>query len=130
MAKALLGYMSSDLRDPSRALANRLAAENRQLRERVLDLEALVVRLQDENDRLAAAQGTPGQTSRRCSRPDRFADSAHPRVLAFLPRAALRGRDMRDVSRVPALLVSTLADRVVPARLGDVARRLRPRSPG
>jgi hypothetical protein len=56
MAKALLGYMSSDLRDPSRPLANRLAAENRQLRDRVLDLEALIVRLQDENDRLATTQ--------------------------------------------------------------------------
>lgn len=54
MAKALLGYMSSDLRDPSRA--DRLAAENRRLRERVVDLESLIVRLQDENDRLVAAQ--------------------------------------------------------------------------
>lgn len=52
MAKALLGYMSSDLRDPSRA--DRLAAEVRRLRERVGDLEALVLRLQGENDRLAA----------------------------------------------------------------------------
>ncbi len=52
MAKALLGYMSSDLRDPSRA--DRLAAEVRRLRERVGDLEALVLRLQGENDRLSA----------------------------------------------------------------------------
>ena len=56
MAKALLGYMSSDLRDPARA--DRLAAEVRRLRDRVGDLEALVVRLQDENDRLVADRAT------------------------------------------------------------------------
>jgi len=56
MAKALLGYMSSDLRDPMRA--DRLAAEVRRLRDRIGDLEALVVRLQDENDRLAADRAT------------------------------------------------------------------------
>jgi hypothetical protein len=56
MAKALLGYMSSDLRDPSRA--DRLAAEVRRLRDRVGDLEALVLRLQDENDRLSADRAT------------------------------------------------------------------------
>lgn len=47
MAKALLGYMSSDLHT-----AQRLAAENRRLLTRIGDLEALVVRLQDENDKL------------------------------------------------------------------------------
>ena len=51
MAKALLGYMSST--DP-RALAQ-LMAENRRLKRQVADLEALVLRLQAENDRLAAA---------------------------------------------------------------------------
>jgi cell division protein FtsB len=51
MAKALLGYMSST--DP-RALAQ-LMAENRRLRQRVADLEAHVLRLQAENDTLAAA---------------------------------------------------------------------------
>lgn len=51
MAKALLGYMSSS--DP-RVLA-RLTAENRQMRQRVTDLEAQVLRLQAENDSLAAA---------------------------------------------------------------------------
>jgi hypothetical protein len=56
MAKALLGYMSSDLRNPARLAAERLAAENRRLRERVVDLEALIVRLQDENEKLTAAQ--------------------------------------------------------------------------
>jgi hypothetical protein len=56
MAKALLGYMSSDLRDPSRA--DRLAAEVRRLRDRIGDLEALVLRLQDENDRLTADRST------------------------------------------------------------------------
>ena len=50
MAKALIGYMSSDLRDP------RLAAENRRLRARVNELEALVVRLSEENDKLVAAR--------------------------------------------------------------------------
>jgi hypothetical protein len=56
MAKALLGYMSSDLRNPARLAAERLAAENRRLRTRVEELEALVVRLQDENESLTAAQ--------------------------------------------------------------------------
>ena len=50
MAKALIGYMSSDLRDP------RLAAENTRLRALVKELEALVVRLSEENDRLVAAR--------------------------------------------------------------------------
>ena len=50
MAKALLGYMSST--DP-RALAQ-LTAETRRLRQRVADLEAAVLRLQSENDSLAA----------------------------------------------------------------------------
>ena len=49
MAKALIGYMNSDLRSP------RLAAENDRLRSRVGELEALIGRLSDENDRLAAA---------------------------------------------------------------------------
>ena len=56
MAKALLGYMSSDLRNPARMAVERLAAENRRLRERVAELEALVTRLQDENETLTAAQ--------------------------------------------------------------------------
>lgn len=51
MAKALVGYMTSS--DP-RALAQ-LTAENRRLRQRVADLEAHVLRLQAENDSLAAA---------------------------------------------------------------------------
>jgi cell division protein FtsB len=52
MAKALLGYMSSstDLR-----VTAQLAAENRRLRQRVSDLEAHILRLQAENDTLAAA---------------------------------------------------------------------------
>jgi hypothetical protein len=50
MAKALIGYLNSDLRDP------RLAAENTRLRARVAELEALVLRLSQENDRLVAAQ--------------------------------------------------------------------------
>jgi hypothetical protein len=50
MAKALIGYMNSDLRDP------RLAAENSRLRTRVGELEAMVLRLSEENDRLVATQ--------------------------------------------------------------------------
>ncbi len=50
MAKALIGYMNSDLRDP------RLTAENSRLRARVAELEAVVLRLSEENDRLVAAQ--------------------------------------------------------------------------
>jgi cell division protein FtsB len=52
MAKALLGYMSVST-DP-RVVAQ-LTAENRRLRQRVADLEAHVLRLQAENDTLAAA---------------------------------------------------------------------------
>ena len=50
MAKALIGYLNSDLRDP------RLAADNSRLRARVNELEALVLRLSEENDRLVSAQ--------------------------------------------------------------------------
>ena len=50
MAKAILGYMSAT--DPR--TTTRLATENRLLRQRVSDLEATVVRLQQENDALAA----------------------------------------------------------------------------
>lgn len=46
MAKALLGYVGGT--DP------RLADENHRLRRRVADLEAVVLRLQAENDTLAA----------------------------------------------------------------------------
>lgn len=51
MAKALVGYMNTT--DP-RVVAG-LTAENRRLRQRVADLEAHVMRLQAENDSLAAA---------------------------------------------------------------------------
>ena len=50
MAKALLGHVNSDVRTTAV-----LTVENRRLRRRVEDLEALVLRLQAENDRLAAA---------------------------------------------------------------------------
>ena len=52
MAKALIGYMNSDLRTPAR-----LAAENSRLRARVGELEALVLRLSEENDKLVAREG-------------------------------------------------------------------------
>lgn len=55
MAKALLGYMS-DQRSAARYAVERMAAENRRLRERVADLEALTARLQAENDSLTSAQ--------------------------------------------------------------------------
>ena len=51
MAKALIGYMNSDLRTPAR-----LTAENDRLRTRVHELESLVRRLSEENDRLAQTQ--------------------------------------------------------------------------
>ena len=51
MAKAIFGYLNGP--DP-RAVAS-VAADNRRLRERVADLEAVVSRLQEENDALAAA---------------------------------------------------------------------------
>lgn len=49
MAKALIGHLTSDLRT-----AAALTRENRRLRTRVEDLQALVLRLQAENDQLAA----------------------------------------------------------------------------
>jgi cell division protein FtsB len=52
MAKALLGYMSTSS-DPR--VVSQLTAENRRLRQRVVDLEAHLMRLQAENDTLAAA---------------------------------------------------------------------------
>ena len=50
MAKALVGYMNTT--DP-RVVAH-LVSQNRRLRQRVADLEAHVLRLQAENDALAA----------------------------------------------------------------------------
>ena len=50
MAKALLGTFHSDQRT-----AAHLLSENTRLRVRVRDLEELIARLQDENDRLAQA---------------------------------------------------------------------------
>ena len=58
MAKALIGYMNSDLRDP------RPAAENARLRARVAELEALVLRLTEENDRLVAARAADSSIAR------------------------------------------------------------------
>ena len=56
MAKALIGYMSSDLRNNARMALEKLVADNRALRARVAELEVLVVRLQDENATLTSAQ--------------------------------------------------------------------------
>jgi hypothetical protein len=50
MAKALIGHLNSDLRDP------RLAVENARLRNRVAELETLVLRLSEENDKLMSAR--------------------------------------------------------------------------
>jgi hypothetical protein len=52
MAKALIGYMNSDLRDP------RTTAENARLRARVAELESLILRLSEENDKLVAARAS------------------------------------------------------------------------
>lgn len=49
MAKALLGYAGPDPR-----LHSRLAAENRHLRQRIVDLENALVAAEVENDALAA----------------------------------------------------------------------------
>jgi hypothetical protein len=51
MAKALIGHLQLDRGEPLR-----LAADNAHLRARVAELEALVTRLMEENDRLAVAQ--------------------------------------------------------------------------
>ena len=51
MAKALIGYLNSDLRSTAR-----LAADNARLRARVGELETLVLRLQEENDALVSAR--------------------------------------------------------------------------
>lgn len=51
MAKALIGHLQQD-----RGLHYRLAAENAQLRVRISELESLVTRLMEENDKLAVAQ--------------------------------------------------------------------------
>ncbi len=45
MAKALIGYVGADAR---------LLSDNQRLRRRIADLEAIVLRLQAENDALAA----------------------------------------------------------------------------
>lgn len=50
MAKALIGYMHSDLRTP-----HHLLAENARLRARVQELEQLVLNLKTENDSLVTA---------------------------------------------------------------------------
>lgn len=49
MAKALIGYLNSDLRTP-----HPLVADNARLRARVKELEALVLTLKQENDSLVA----------------------------------------------------------------------------
>jgi hypothetical protein len=51
MAKALIGHLQQD-----RGLPVRIQAENHQLRVRIAELETLVTRLMEENDRLAVAQ--------------------------------------------------------------------------
>lgn len=57
MAKALIGHLNSDLRDP------RLALDNARLRNRVAELESLVLRLSEENDRLVSARASEILTS-------------------------------------------------------------------
>ena len=59
MAKALIGYLNSDLRTPSH-----VSVENARLRRRVAELETLVLRLSEENDRLAAADRDAREAAR------------------------------------------------------------------
>ena len=66
MAKALLGHLNSDVRTSAV-----LTVENRRLRRRVEDLAGLVLRLQADNDRLAAAE-------RDASEAVRVAESLQP----------------------------------------------------
>jgi len=49
MAKALVGYLGNDIRNP-----HLLAVENSRLRARVQELQDLVLQLKEENDALAA----------------------------------------------------------------------------
>lgn len=58
MAKALIGQVTSDLRT-----TEALSRQNRRLRTRVEDLQALVLRLQAENDRLRAERASVRLTS-------------------------------------------------------------------
>ncbi len=51
MAKALYGYATG----VDHRVADRIEAQNRLLRQRIADLELVVIRLQAENDRLLAA---------------------------------------------------------------------------
>ena len=64
MAKALIGYMSSDLRTPAH-----LTAENARLRARVRELEDLVLSLKTENDALVTAHTADLDTSRQEMQP-------------------------------------------------------------
>ena len=58
MAKALIGYMHSDLRTP-----HHLTAENARLRARVQELEQLVLNLKTENDSLVQAHADQLESS-------------------------------------------------------------------
>ncbi len=55
MAKALVGYLDRTSRSPGHS-STRLTTENARLRARIDDLEALVLRLSEENDRLSARE--------------------------------------------------------------------------
>ena len=55
MAKALIGYLDRTTRSTGHP-GTRLATENARLLARVVDLEAAVLRLAEENDRLAARE--------------------------------------------------------------------------
>lgn len=73
MAKALIGYLDSDLRTPAR-----LTTENARLRARVRDLEALVSRLAEENDRLTSAHAAALLDARSPVRQESLEDSMQP----------------------------------------------------
>ena len=106
MAKALLGY--SIRTDPR--VVNRLAGENRSLRQRVTDLEDLVSRLQRENDALAAvATESVDQAARDASLATADADSATP-CGGVTPRPEHRWAGMRilPAAAAVALLAGTI----------------------
>ena len=55
MAKALIGYLDRTPRATERS-STRLVTENARLRARLADLEAALLRLAEENDRLVARE--------------------------------------------------------------------------
>ena len=89
MAKALIGYMHSDPRTPAR-----LVSENARLRARVSELEALTLRLAQENDALRGRIGRRGARGR---------ERSPTRVTWRTPASLYRG-----MRALPSLAAATL----------------------